>query len=60
MNTIESAKEAGIAWATADKDQPYGTQSFENLNVIRDNIRDSKTEEAKLNDIIRSLRKVTF
>ena len=50
----------GMSWAASDKDQPDGPQSFDNLNKIRDNIRASKAEEAKLNDIIRSLRKVTF
>lgn len=48
----------GISWAGSDKDMPDGEAYFNRLNTIRDNIRDSKNEEAKLNECIRQLRKV--
>lgn len=48
----------GISWAGSDKDMPGGEAHFNNLNTIRDNIRASKSEEAKINECIRQLRKV--
>ena len=48
----------GIAWSGSDKDSPNGQKYFDGLNAIRDNIRASKAEEAKINECIRQLRKV--
>lgn len=48
----------GIAWSGSDKDSPNGDVYFKGLNTIRDNIRESKAEEAKINECIRQLRKV--
>lgn len=48
----------GVSWAGSDKDIPEGETHFNNLNTIRDNIRASKAEEAKINECIRQLRKV--
>ena len=50
----------GELWNNSDKDSAEGEAFFYKLNLVRDGIRQSKLEEAKLNDIIRSLRKVTF
>lgn len=48
----------GLAWSGSDKDSPNGDIYFKGLNGIRDNIRASKAEEAKINECIRQLRKV--
>lgn len=50
----------GILWNKSDKDSDKGSQYFEDLNLVRDAIRQSKEEEAKINGIIRQLRKVNY
>lgn len=50
----------GILWNKSDKDSAKGSEYFKNLNLIRTAIRESKEEEAKVNAIIRQLRKVNY
>ena len=48
----------GVMWSKSDKEAPNGDLYFEELNTVRDSIRESKIEEAKINAVIRQLRKV--
>lgn len=48
----------GVMWSKSDKEAQNGDLFFEELNNVRDNIRASKAEEAKINECIRQLRKV--
>lgn len=48
----------GALWARSDKSDEETEAYFKSLNHVRNGIRESKKEEAKLNKIIQQLRKV--
>jgi hypothetical protein len=51
-------KTARAVWNFADKDKPNGAEAFAILNQLRDDIRASRREEARINAVIRQLRTV--
>lgn len=50
---------ANLYWDMCIKNNPESSQHFKTLNKARNLVRESKQEEAKINDVIRSLRKVS-
>jgi len=46
-----------LAWIAADKDSPQGQQAFEDLNTMRDYLRDLKKRNKMLASIIHKLKK---
>lgn len=50
---------ANLYWDMCDKNNPESSEHFKTLNAARNLVRESKQEEAKINAVIRSLRKVS-
>lgn len=56
---VQIKRVESIYWNLCDKDNPDSSEHFKTLNSARNLVRESKQEEAKINDVIRSLRKVS-
>jgi hypothetical protein len=46
-----------LAWIAADKDSPQGQQAFEDLNTMRNYLRDLKKRNKMLANILHKLKK---